>query len=249
MSNVDEMLRDRLRAMADVPTSSADEFEQDVLGRVARRRRRRRALSAAAVVAVVLLGGAVVFAPASDEADVAVGEPGAGDEPSSAVDGTHANPLVSIAVERGVEGGENIVFTFESSLHSDQPRSIPGVESLGAAPAGIVYTTQGVDEAIQVCESRHFGWQPVPPPTGSVDVFIPAAWMAPGFDPIKVPIDTGMRPEDDPLEPGGTPGKIVGCGPYAGYVQYSIWAPASDDIEHVNAYITGTSRLVVEIRP
>lgn len=235
--------------MSDVPVGSADKFEQGVLARMARRRQRRRALSAAAIVSVALLGGAVVSAHAFDEPDVAVGEPGAGDDATSAVDGARVNPLVSIAVERDVEGGENIVFTFESSLQGDPPRSIPGFESLGAASAGLVYTTQRVENAIQVCESRHFGWQPVPPSTGSVDVFIPAAWMAPGFDPTNVPIDTDVRPEDDPLEPGGTPGKIVGCGPYAGYVQYSIWGPASDDLEHVNAYITETNRLVVEIRP
>ena len=72
--------------------------------------------------------------------------------------------------------------------------------------------------------------------------------MAPAFNPNAVPIDNDVRPEDD-LEPGGTPGKIVGCGPYEGYIQYSIWAPASDDLDHVSAYVTNSNDLVLEIRP
>lgn len=248
MSNVDEMLRDRLRAMAELPVGSAEEIEKDVLGRLARRRRRRRMLSSGAVLAVVLLGGALVTAQASDDPDVAVSNRGVGQQGPSTAQGTSVNPLVSVAVQREVEGGENVVFTFEAPLPAHPPQPIAGIESLDPERDGIFYTTQGAEDAIQVCESRHFDFQPVPPPTGSVDLFFPAAWMAPTFNPSEVPIDNDVRPEDA-LEPGGTPGKIVGCGPYEGYIQYSIWAPVSDDLEDVSAYVMSSNHLVLEIRP
>lgn len=242
MADLDEMLRERLRGMADVPVRSADEVEKDVLERLARRRRRRYARSGVAVLAVALLGGALVTVRASDDADVMVGEPGPGQDDS------RANPLLSIAVERDVDGGEDIVFTFVEPLPRDRLRPISGVDALDMGHGGIQYTTQDVEGAIHVCESRHFGFEPIPPPTGSVDVFIPAAWMAPAFNPNEVPIDMDVRAEDAP-EADGTPGKIVGCGPYSGYIQYSIWAPASDDLDDVSAYVTSSNRLVVEIRP
>src|SRR4029450_5397383 len=112
MSSVDEMLRVRLRVLADVPVGSAEEVEKDVLGRLARRRR-RCALSGGAVLAVALLGGALVTAQASDdEPDVAVGNAGVGERGPSTAASAPVNSLVSIAVEREVEGGENVVFTF-----------------------------------------------------------------------------------------------------------------------------------------
>jgi hypothetical protein len=126
MSSVDEMLRVRLRVLADVPVGSAEEVEKDVLGRLARRRRRRRALSGGAVLAVALLGGALVTAQASDdEPDVAVGNAGVGERGPSTADSAPVNSLVSIAVEREVEGGENVVFTFEALCRQTHPGRSP----------------------------------------------------------------------------------------------------------------------------
>jgi hypothetical protein len=206
-------------------------------------------LGAVAVLAVATSGGALLALRVSaDDPDVALGDPGAGGETAPSPTGAQANPLMTIAVQPDVEEGENIVFTFEAPLPTSPPQPVPGIETLPHELTGIAYTTQrgGPEASIHVCRTRHFGFQPLPPETGSVDVFIPAAWMPPGFDPTDVPIDNGVRPD---LEPSGTPGKIVGCGPYNGYVQYSIWSPASDDLEDVNAHLTSSDRLVVEIRP
>ena len=205
-------------------------------------------LGAVGVLAVAAFGGALLILRVSaDDPDVALGDSGAGPETAPSRTAAQANALMTIAVQPDVDGGENIVFAFEAPLPASPPQPVPGIETLPHELTGIAYATQrgGPGASIHVCSARHFGFQPLPPETGSVDVFIPASWMPPGFGPTDVPIDNGVRD----LEPGGTPGKIVGCGPYNGYVQYSIWAPASDDLEDVNAHVTSSDRLVVEIRP
>jgi hypothetical protein len=244
MSSVDEMLQVKLREIVDVPAPPADKAEQDVLRRVARRRRRRRVVSGGAVVCAVLaVGGALVVAQRADDGVATVAGTTGADGTATQADSINA--LTSVRVQRtGLGGGEKIVFTFAEALPTEPARSLPGIGSVRPDPAGVVYTTQGADE-IHICESRHFGYEPYPS-LGSVDVFIPATWTAPGFDPSGLAIDM-VVPTDSP-EPTAPLGKIVGCGPYQGYVQYSILGPPSNVLENVSV-VTESNQLVLEIRP
>ena len=247
MSNVDEMLRVKLREIVDAPAPTAAEVEEDVLRRLARRRRRRHVVAGGAVACVVLaVAGALVVALIVDNGDVTVAgdqgpKPGGAD--GGATQAASINSLDSVAVQRtGLGGGEKIVFTCAVALPTEPAQSRPSIESITPDPTGVLYTTQGNDD-VHVCASRHF----FPPYVrGSVDVFIPATWTGPGFDPSRLAIDMDAGPHD-PNEQTAPLGKIFGCGPYQGYVQYEIWGP-SNMLENVTV-VTESNRLIVEIRP
>ena len=134
-----------------------------------------------------------------------------------------------IGTDTVIDTDQQLVLLVLTRLHAD----IHDVD----AP-GIAYTVQPSSK-LYVCESWHAN---ALAPTGSVDVLIPTDWWRSGAEPGAHELDY-----DDSIR---HPGKIVGCGPYMGYMQYSIWAPPSDDRQDVEVRVSDDrTRLVVSIRP
>lgn len=147
----------------------------------------------------------------------------------------------AIEVRPGSDGGEDVVFVFDRPLPDDRVTYSPDITDIDVP--GIAYATQDSSEML-VCSDTHYN---ATAPTGSIDVLIPSDWWRSGAPVHNVP--TRYVP---PLEslPDYHPGKIVGCGPYNGYIQYSIWGPPSDDPNDIDVSVRADStRLVVQIQP
>jgi hypothetical protein len=232
--------------------AAADATERPVPTSTAPRRRHRRVafVAAGAVVLLVAAGALVGIRASSADPDVATADRSADRDAARPVTDAPTNRLASIAIQREADGGVNVTFTFEAPLPAALPQPIPDIDSVPRELDGVAYTTQqgGPGAVIHQCDTWHGGFSPLPLETGSVDVFFPASWAPADFDPFEdVPVYTGVRPDED-VPPGEWNGKFVGCGPHEGHFQYSVWAPPSDDLDDVSAYVTA-STLVVEIRP
>lgn len=203
------------------------------------RRRRPAALVAAAVV--VCLGGGTLVAGSVELPTVRVESPpdvvmsdGGGQErvPARATRGMAV--IVAIDVYGGVEGTSRVEVTFDRPVPDVAPVQVRDVD----APAGdrISWTTQP-PSPLQVCQDTHS----FPGDKGTVDVLVPAVWLAPGTQPEA--IDTRIHEVD-----GWPPANLPVCGPYRGHVQLALWGPASDDPAQVRVTMTdGGTRLVVEL--
>lgn len=143
--------------------------------------------------------------------------------------------VTGIEVHADANGGERVEFVLDGPAPN---RQVTYVDEIPAQLTGVAYTAQQDPSAVQVCDSVHS----FPSPSiGTIDVFIPRQW----FDPSK-PIEQ-ITPRFDP-ESVDRPGKIVACGPYKGFVQYSIWAPTTTDPARLGAHLSDSAeRIVIEI--
>lgn len=204
--HVEQRLRTDLARLGAGPVAPVDAVAGDVRQRVARRRRRRVGAVVATLAAMAASAG-VWAASDPPSADVATGDGRGGAAPE---------PVSVISVASGVQSdGSQVV-----SIQLDGPvpdGSATFVDDITAPdPPGVGYTTQG-PSGLHVCGDRHW----FPGDVGTVDVLLPADWLAPG----SPNADMRLTVSDVP----GTPGKVVACGPWRGFVQYSIWGAASDD--------------------
>lgn len=264
-SPTDETLRERLRALAEVPVASIEQLEEKVVERFTGRRRRRRLAASTSAAAVVLAGAGIITLVPTDtsperRAENATGGPADDTKFESAersVTSTRSSssspPSVSatsISVQRieiraGVDGGEDLTFVFDGAVPDERVTFAPDVSEIEAP--GIAYAVQD-PSGISVCANSHSdlgaGMQ-----SGSVDILIPSDWWTPDAPVHDVPY-AWDPPVDSLPDDVDSPGKIIGCGPYNGYVQYSILSPSSDDPEDVRVSVTGeANRLLVRIRP
>lgn len=144
--------------------------------------------------------------------------------------------MQSIEVSTSQDGAQKIEFVFDDPLPDDRVTYIEDIAS--ADTPGVAYTIQD-PRGVHVCDDVHsFGADS----TGTIDVLIPSGWSDP-----STPVQQ-LVPNFDP--PVDHPGKIVACGPYKGYVQYSIWGPASDDQDDVRVTLSEDStRIAVDVQP
>jgi hypothetical protein len=222
-TDVEEILRSRtVPELRPLPYATV---EDDVRRRAACRHRRRRRRHRGVVLAgtvFVLLAAALGAFDSDDGADdqvrtAATASPAPRPAATSPTPRTSPPGLTIELLQRrpvGPADGEQVVLTFDGPLPADPPdlvEDIKAEEGYGiAAPdvPGIVWTVQ--HETVGVCDATH--WIDA---AGSVDVLIPAGWLAPGFDPGTVRYET-------------TGGKAPMCGPHEGYVQLSIWGGVHD---------------------
>lgn len=149
----------------------------------------------------------------------------------------------SIEIRAGVHGGEDLAFVLTGDLPDDRVTYARDIEDFDAP--GIAYAVQDASEFV-VCGDRHFDRSAS---TGSIDVLIPSEWWISGAPVHEVPY-IWDPPVDSLPDEVNSPGKIIGCGPHNGYMQYSIWSPASDDPDDVRVSVQhNPTRLVVSVRP
>jgi len=145
-----------------------------------------------------------------------------------------------IDVETSPEGAQRIQILFDGPLPDDRVTYIEDVTT--ADIQSVAYTTQDPTGAHVCGDVHYFGAAD----TGSIDVLIPSGWFDPSIPVRQVAARYG--PPD--FESVDHPGKIVACGPYKGYVQYSIWAPASDDPGDVKVSVSeDATRIIIDVQP
>ena len=260
MYSVGDPPRLHLRELVEESAGSVNEGEQDVITYVGRRRRRWRLVMLGSVAAVVLAAAGAAFVVDSDSSPgvVVAREPTPSERseadtaaPEESEAGSTALSLRVIEVHAGLDGGEDVVFLFDGHLPIDEVSYVEDINHLNI-PGGvdhiphIAYTVQD-PSAVRVCDDVHWGFGPGAT-TGSIDVLIPSQWLASGAPVHEVPQRSvpAARP-DDTVD---SPGKIVGCESYKGYVQYSIWSPASDDPADIRVSTQeDPTRLVIAVRP
>lgn len=242
-------------------SGTGDEIELESRGPGRGDRRRRLLLLAGPAVAVSVAFGVLLWVADDPPPDADIAEEAASFGASAegrdripvtaeqktttsvqTLDPTRA--VQAIEVHTGLGGGEDIVFVFDGPLPDAQVTYAPDINDVHAP--GIAYTIQRSSTRM-VCESAHF--DPGLPATGTITVLIPSEWWRPGAPVHEVPYERVPPPDPDGEHPG-SPGKIVGCGPYDGCIQYAIWAPASDELADVSVRVSDDStRVVVEVRP
>jgi hypothetical protein len=228
---MDDLLT-RLRTQVERATDPIDPSEV----RTNRPRRSSGAVAAVVAAALVAVVGAVALRSATREAAPSTVARGSGPDRGGV-------SVERIEVHTEPDGTQEIALVFDGQLPDEQVAFVDDITS--AYTGGLGYTVQGPLE-FHVCESVHSDRLAA---TGSVDVLIPSDWFGPGttIEQLAPRYDPPIR---DSREPVHHPGKIVACGPYHGYVQYSIWEPASDNANHVRLSVEDHStRIVVEIRP
>jgi len=216
---MDDVL-DRLRTQVERATEPID--PGDV--RRAGGRPRSRLLNLAAVAALVALVIGVV-AIQSDQREV-----------STPAAPTLTPAGLELSVERlavhGTAEGEEVVIEFDGELPDGEATYADDITSLESP--GFSYVVQDMSATVWVCADRHFGFGPGAVGEHSIDVLIPSEWFAPD----------GVQPRDGGLsyrDGADRPGKIVACGPYRGYVQYSMWSAGSVGPEDVSVFVDGDS--------
>lgn len=225
---MDDLL-DRLRTQVERATDAIDPSEiQGVTGP-----RRSRLLNIAAVASLLAVVVGVV-ALRSDPRDPA----------SDSVPATSPPDSLGLSVERiVVRGGaetEEVAIVFDGPLPEDEATYIDDITTVD--DPSFAYTTQAMSGVVWQCDTRHFGFGPGAT-GGSIDVLIPSEWFAPGGVQAR---EEGVSYVDDPEYAG----KIVACGPYKGYVQYSIWGAAPEGPDGVRVVADGDSiRVVVDVEP
>lgn len=225
---MDDLLA-RLRTQVERATDPIDPSEI----RVGSGPRRSRFLNIAAVAALVAVVVAVVALRSDPH------EP-----PSDSVATTSVPDSLGLSVERiVVRGGaeaQEVAIVFDGPLPEGEAVYIDDITTVD--DPSFAYTTQDKSGVVWECDTRHFGFGPGAT-GGSIDVLIPSEWFAPGGVQAR---EEGVTYVDNPDHPG----KILACGPYKGYVQYSIWGAASDDPDDVRVVADGDSiRVVVEVGP
>jgi len=220
-------LRELARRDIDAATRFTPEFT-DLQRRATALRRRRRILTSVGLFTAVGVVAAVVLV--------------ASDQPTrldTAGEGAERNEL-GLSIQRieargGPNGTSEVAVVFDAPLPLDEVPITDTVESVD--PDSLVAAIQDPGPgAVEVCGTKH--WFPeVAEGSGSVDLLIPAGWLA--GDPPVLPGVT-------PLEPG--PDKIVVCGPYRGHVQVSIWGAAPTATEALDVTISDDrTRIIVRV--
>ncbi|MEO7572329.1 MAG: hypothetical protein ABIX10_07820 [Acidimicrobiales bacterium] len=210
---MDELL-ERLRTQVERATDPIDPSE---ISRTIRRRRRSRTLNIAAVTTLAAVAVAVVAlqSPQREERTSSAPTPG----PSN----------LGLALERIVtpvepDGTRVALIEFDGELPDGAATYVEDITSV-EAPAGLTYTMQDMTETVWVCADRHFGFGPGAAGQHTIDVLIPAAWFEVGATPFPDRFAPPYTPAADGVS-GTWAGKILGCGPYKGYMQYSITSVA-----------------------
>jgi hypothetical protein len=222
---MDDLL-DRLRHQVERATDPIDPSE---VGTSLRRPHRSRTLNMAAVFALLALVVGVV-ALRSDQPEDPASPPGP--EPSG----------LGLSVERIVapdeaDGAQVVLIELDGELPDAAAVYVDDITSVDAP--GLAYALQDMTETVWVCDDRHSGFGPGAVGQHSVDVLIPVEWLDPGSPTVP------FAPAADGVS-GSWAGKILGCGPYKGYVQYSIWGVSADPGD-VRVTVDGdTIRVVVQ---
>jgi len=232
-----QRLRTGLARLGTGPIAPVDAVTGDVRRRVAHRRRRRAAAVTVVAVSAVAAGVWATSEPPTAEVVTANGRGAAGTTGDGRGDGAlEPVSVISVGTEVQADGGQTVSVQLDGPV-PDRPVTFVDDITDPDAP-GIGYTTQG-PSGLHVCGARHW----FPGVVGTVDVLLPADWLAPG----SPDADMGLTTSDVP----GAPGKVVACGPWRGYVQYSIWGAVSDDQADVEVRVEPDgdgSVVVVDIR-
>lgn len=239
-TSTDDMIRSSIVDLADQPGGSVDRAREDVLRRIVRRRRRRRSLLGATIVAIGV--GAVLLVPRDASqlvaTDAVAGTAGSDTPVPEAEDLVDSTPSIAwqwVEATVGPDGTERVVLVFDKDLPEAPVRFVDDVAS--PEPSAVSYTTQAASgggpggEGIRKCGARH--WFPNGT-TGSVDLLLPSEWFAPGPEAYR--FQGPMR-----IEPAGAMiGKISAC-QYQGFIQFSVWAAASDNPADVTVSVEGNT--------
>lgn len=221
-----------LRELARPHIDAAARFTPDLADlqrRATALRRRRRILTSTGLLGALGVCATVVL--------VASDQPTRLDTAGRGATAEVALTLQRVEARGGENGTSEVTVVFNAPLPVAEIPTIDSVESVD--PRSLVAAVQDPGPgAVEVCGTKH--WFPeVPEGSGSVDLLIPASWLA--GDPPVLPAVT-------PLEPA--PDKIVLCGPYREHVQISIWGAAPTSTETLDITISeDRTRIIVRISP
>jgi hypothetical protein len=219
---MDDLL-ERLREQVERSTSAID--VQEIVGRDDQRRRSRRANLVAVGALLVLVVGVAALALRAPTTT----EPSAAPAPALV-------EVSAVEVHTGADDSQQVTFIFDGPLPDPQVALVEDITAL-RDPTQLGYAIQG-SSALHVCQYTHFFGEH---PGGSVDLLIPAGWLVPDPE-VDQPRLT--------YEPSDRVNKIPACGPYYGYVQYSIWGAPSDEPGNVSVSVDPTrTRVTVEMQP
>jgi len=235
---MDDLL-ERLRTQVERATDPIDPSE---ISRTIRRRRRSRTLNIAAVTTLAAAAVAVVAlqAPQREERTSSVPTPSPGNLGLS---------LERIVAPEEPDGTRVVLIEFDGELPEGAATYVEDIKSADA-PGGLTYTTQDMTDTVWVCADRHFGFGPGAAGHDTIDVLIPSAWLEVGRAAFPDRFTVPFAPAADGVS-GNWAGKILGCGPYKGYVQYSITSVAGmADPADVRVEAAGDSiRVVIQPPP
>jgi len=246
---LDDQIRQTLRSDASTDRSRIGDAIEDVSRRYDRRRRTRRLVTATTAVALVIGGLAGVTAIRGDRPQAGQQVPGSTAPPMTSavvVSSTEAAPaaelsLLSIDVTVRPDG-EDLVFTFDQPFPSRELAPWDPARGIGDS---LSYGVQS-PERIQNCAATHGNAGPGMQ-TGSFDIYIPADWWNPTAQARDYELNW-QQPKSLPSSVPG-PGLIFACGPYDGYIQYTVTAPSSDELGDIHVTISPSGdQLRVEVR-
>jgi len=219
---MDDLL-ERLRDQVDRYTTA---IEPDEIVRRDSQRRRSRLVNLAAVAALLVLVVGV--------AALAMREPEPG--PAASVPAPTPVALEAVEVHTEADDSQAVTFVFDGPL-PDSSASLTEDITAVRDPEQLLYAIQG-SSALHVCQYTHFFGEH---PGGSVDLLVPAGWL------VADPEVDQLRPT---YEPSDRVNKIPACGPYHGFVQYSIWGAPSDEPGNVSVSVDPTrTRVTVAMQP
>ncbi len=188
-------------------------------------RRRRRIGRSVGGLAAIAVGAVAVLAVADQPTEVETA--GSGDP--AVLD---AGLTIQRIEAKGSDSGTaEVTVVFDAPIATGDVGLADDIASLGPDDLAVVVQPPG---AVHVCDAVHS----FPAPSqGSVDLLIPASWLA--GDPPVIPGVTALEP---------TPNKVVTCGPHEGHVQVSMWGAAPEEAERIEAAVSGDrTRIVVQI--
>jgi hypothetical protein len=254
-TELDNQIRRTLRSMTAASSSHIGEAIEDVGYRYSRRRLDRRIVTASSAAAIVVGGVLGVSAIREDQPEKGQQAPRFSTQPSTStppatlvsagstteVASTAELSLLSIDVTVR-EDGEDLTFAFNQALPSRVLTPWDAERGIGDS---LSYGVQSPDQ-IQNCAATHGNAGPGME-TGSFDIYIPAEWWSPTALPADYELNWHQPKSLPPSTPG--PGLIFACGPYDGYVQYTVTAPSSDDLKDIAVTIAPSGdRLLIEVR-
>ncbi len=249
-TELDDHIRHALRSGTAADSSRSDDPVADLSRRYERRRRTRRVVTATTAAALVIGGLAGVTAIRTDRPQAGQQLPGSSAPPMTSavvVSSTTAAPaaelsLLSIDVTVRPDG-EDLVFTFDQPFPSRELALWDTARGIGDS---LSYGVQS-PERIQNCATTHGNAGPGME-TGSFDIYIPADW----WNPTALARDYELnwhQPKSLPPSSVPGPGLIFACGPYDGYIQYTVTAPSSDELGDIDVTISPSGdQLRVEVR-
>ncbi len=223
---MDDLL-DRLRVQVERAADPIDPGEV----RAARLPGRARLLNVAAVaVLLAIVIGLVALRPGAGEQ--------AADQPVPTPPAPTNLGLSALRFEvRGAGEATEVRIVFDGDLPVGEAVHVADITSV--EDPGLSFTTQSMEGNVWQCASRHWDFGPGAVGRSTVDVLVPSRWVAPD----GVQARDGRVTYIDPRSVG----KIMACGPYKGYVQYSITAPPFDGADDVSVRVDGRSiRVVIE---